>query len=953
MVVGDSMSQGHEGYFTWRYRLWQWLTHQKVDFRFVGPYKGTKTPEEPRPPQPPALLDEPPTENASVPIDLGGYAVGVHFESHHFSVWGQQATQCQALVRDQVERFRPHYMLVMLGFNDMGWGVTDAEGIIAAMQQLIERARAAESTGSPSPTCRSGFRSTEQIKKWGTKESPIELAGVSDGYDCSRGSYDGLHPNALGKSQIARVFSQSLVRGYEIGTDELQIPREIPKRPTPVPANIVAKAVPYGIAVTWDSVYGALGYDVRSHAGDGSPWNESRTAVAIQWEELPGQLGIGRYEIMLVRPVDSGLVPIKLWVARSFVAGRGKPPVPTQLRVETRNSNAVHLEWQGSDDAAGYVVWVRSRVEDSGFVEDGETESTNYGLTFLILGAWNPELCVSAYNDQLASSRIMTTKVVPISLEDALKNGLRAVTETKPKSFDFFDMHGTAGCQLDCADYASKQKLSPDTIKQSRASHEEVIRRGKHRAVQGKGFTYEDLEKSALSGCGSCGTLKAILDAVPGHRYGKLLPSTIIRWTVRHSGTLELAAPDGNEYDLRLLNLAGSVNIFRRFQTTNGLVGDTASPTSFQRVQNWLNDCETGHEKCGKGTNTKLPTRLVDVAQPGDRAGVRLVETTAGQTGTYVCLSHCWGKIGIKSMTQRENLKRRLNLIPWCLLPPSFQQAIEMTRKLGIRYLWIDSLCIIQDDKGDWEKEAAQMVNVYRNSELVRDHRHDFTVGLGIGAKRDNMSEYDRVQEYLPLFNRAWCLQERLLSRRIIHCNYGEMAFGCGNGCSCECGGKQHYSWHNVIDLSGTYTPLRSRSKYLALLNNHTTASSTAIVTKDGKIDPYERWHRVVSEYTCLNLTKTSDMLPALSGLAHETAELLDDEFLAGLWSNNIEQDLMWRVVTVADWRHQRETILKRGWIAPSWSWASTGSGCKVGFPVFHGSEVLDYKTPGIAKSAK
>ncbi|WQF89828.1 Putative heterokaryon incompatibility [Colletotrichum destructivum] len=573
----------------------------------------------------------------------------------------------------------------------------------------------------------------------------------------------------------------------------------------------------------------------------------------------------------------------------------------------------------------------------------------------------------------------MTTKIVPISLEEALKNGLRPGNMTNPKSFDFFDMLGTAGCQLDCADYALRQKLSPDTIKQSKASHEEIIRRGKHRAVQGKAFTYEGLEKSAFNGCGSCGTLKAILDAVPSHHYGKLLPSTIVRWTVRHSGTLELAAPDGNEYYLWLLNLAGSVNIFRRFQPTNGLVGDTASPISFQRVQNWLNDCETGHEKCGKGTNTKLPTRLVDVVQPGDRAGVRLVETTAGQTGTYVCLSHCWGKIRIKSMTQRENLKRRLNLIPWCLLPPSFQQAIEITRKLGILYLWIDSLCIIQDDKGDWEKEAAQMVNVYCNSyatiavswshssqggcysrtipssffKITNADEDDFTIGLGIGAKRDNMSEYDRVQAYLPLFNRAWCLQERLLSRRIIHCNYGEMAFDCGNGYSCECGGKQHYSWHNVIDLSGTYTPLRSRSKYLALLKNHTTASSTAIVTKDGKIDPYERWHRVVSEYTCLNLTKTSDMLPALSGLAHETAELLYDEFLAGLWSKNIEQDLMWRVVTVADWRHQRENILKRGWIAPSWSWASTGSGCKVGFPVFHGAEVLDYKTPGIAKSAK
>ncbi|EFQ26005.1 fibronectin type III domain-containing protein [Colletotrichum graminicola] len=294
MIVGDSMTQGREGDFTWRYRLWQWMTAEGVNFQFVGPYKGTKTPEVSRPTHPPAS-DTEPTLDSNVPVDLGGYAAGVRFDSCHFSVWGLQATQCNELVQDQVERFRPDYMLVMLGFNDMGWGVADAKGTIVAMEQLINRTRAANPTAKlaiADVPQRTPMEGTEKLapmvdrynqllrtsaRNWGTQQSPIELVEIRDNYDCSHGSYDGLHPNALGEFQIARAFSRSLVRGYSIGTHELSIPLKIPERPTPVPANIVAEAVAYGVAVTWDAVYGALGYDVRSREGTGSLWIESRT----------------------------------------------------------------------------------------------------------------------------------------------------------------------------------------------------------------------------------------------------------------------------------------------------------------------------------------------------------------------------------------------------------------------------------------------------------------------------------------------------------------------------------------------------------------------------------------------------------------------------------------------------------------------------------------------------
>ncbi|OHW95388.1 fibronectin type III domain-containing protein [Colletotrichum incanum] len=235
--------------------------------------------------------------DTDVPIDRGGYAVGVHFNSYHFSRWGQQVTQCKDLMQDQAERFRPDYVLVMLGFNDMGWGVAGAEGTLVAMRQLIDRAR----TDKPNikftianVSQRTPVNGTEKlipmidrynqllqisVRKWGTQESPVELVEIRDGYNCFRGSYDGLHPNAFGEYQIARAFSQSLVRGYAIGTHNLNIPREIPERPTSVPTNVVAEAVSYGVALTWNSVYGALGYDVRSRTDSDSPWNESRTDV--------------------------------------------------------------------------------------------------------------------------------------------------------------------------------------------------------------------------------------------------------------------------------------------------------------------------------------------------------------------------------------------------------------------------------------------------------------------------------------------------------------------------------------------------------------------------------------------------------------------------------------------------------------------------------------------------
>lgn len=176
----------------------------------------------------------------------------------------------------------------------------------------------------------------------------------------------------------------------------------------------------------------------------------------------------------------------------------------------------------------------------------------------------------------------MKYSIRPLSLEDALST--RWTDGARPKTFDFFDTLGTEGCLLYCSAYASRQKLSPEGIKSSQASHEDIIRRGKHRVAQGKAFEYHKLAESALSGCGTYGAVRLMLDEAEAQHSLSLSPSITIRWIVGHKGTLKVMAPDGQETCVRILNLSNSCNTFRRMDTTNGMVGDTSSSLSLQRA---------------------------------------------------------------------------------------------------------------------------------------------------------------------------------------------------------------------------------------------------------------------------------------------------------------------------------------------------------------------------------
>ena len=112
------------------------------------------------------------------------------------------------------------------------------------------------------------------IPSWSTADSPIAPVLMRENYACETtgcpAGYDGLHPNALGEYQIARAFSSALVSNLSIGTSTLSVPATVPVRPTPVPSNFEAVTSGFGVTVTWDYTYGAIGYELESRTAGGS-----------------------------------------------------------------------------------------------------------------------------------------------------------------------------------------------------------------------------------------------------------------------------------------------------------------------------------------------------------------------------------------------------------------------------------------------------------------------------------------------------------------------------------------------------------------------------------------------------------------------------------------------------------------------------------------------------------
>ncbi|KAK5657537.1 hypothetical protein OQA88_3110 [Cercophora sp. LCS_1] len=354
----------------------------------------------------------------------------------------------------------------------------------------------------------------------------------------------------------------------------------------------------------------------------------------------------------------------------------------------------------------------------------------------------------------------------------------------------------------------------------------------------------------------------------------------------------------------------------------------------------WMDECESKHQECRREQEPELPTRLIKIDAVHEHQ-VRLCETAQKQTGRYAALSHCWGARGHHPpITTRTNLEERKRTIMVKNLGATFSDAIQLCRALGILYIWIDSLCIIQDDLSDWATEASKMARVYQNAWLTisADGAPDSRAGLVQtvsnrqfpslklrlkGSRHQNSSSetyYGRRTNIcsLPdkptdlvtytcrdihriddddrtehLRKRGWAFQEWILSRRIIHLCEGEMLWECREAEACEC-------------QQGMATRPKRRPK----------AKSHA-----------RQWKSYVEGFTARQLTHDTDRLPALAGVARSSQLVRSprDRYIAGHWESELPLSMLW-TVDVAVPLHGTGPAHRPRFgreYAPSWSWAS------------------------------
>jgi hypothetical protein len=348
---------------------------------------------------------------------------------------------------------------------------------------------------------------------------------------------------------------------------------------------------------------------------------------------------------------------------------------------------------------------------------------------------------------------------------------------------------------------------------------------------------------------------------------------------------------------------------------------------------------------CPPIADNDRPTRLIDVGLADGSEEPRLVQPPKGEKGRYLALSHCWGVSTIKERltTTLATLDCRLETIPVSLMSANFYDATIITRRLGYRYLWIDSLCIIQDSVEDWEVESQNMGNIYMNASLTiaagaakdsdggmlrnENRAEDLEARfepsrwflqdrpvMGLYAlqdakprdkvdtdiAKDKKAKYFHLKIYGgkgsptvtlepwlpfsdkegnwyqctvagPLAARGWCLQERLLSHRILYYGVRQIYWQCATSRKAADGESVPMAARTSFRNAGSEATESPDLLSLKRLHSSINAEDVQISPEEKKrieTKIFKTWHSILFAYVNRRLTKQTDKLPALMGMA-------------------------------------------------------------------------------------
>ncbi|KAI1378917.1 heterokaryon incompatibility protein-domain-containing protein [Hypoxylon crocopeplum] len=396
-------------------------------------------------------------------------------------------------------------------------------------------------------------------------------------------------------------------------------------------------------------------------------------------------------------------------------------------------------------------------------------------------------------------------------------------------------------------------------------------------------ITFYLIEESKSSGCPFCRFLNAVIvkfvsSPSPHDRISLFLEEGHIRFTIHLSGSVV------HRFDVYQLTSSASEQSRSPYGHLPVLpdIKPPHSEESFNYLKSRLRACVETHDSCRQNLSS-ASKRLLHLGSTGD-SSASLYETPVGFREPYVALSYCWGG-DVPLKTLKSNIRSLMQGFSLTQLPAAVRDAAQITRKLGLQYLWVDSLCIMQDSKTDWEEQSAKMCSIYEQAYLTivassagsadvsfvnhlwrppKFHyrianEHDITLVAREGCT--NGHHYNPYTSNCPppdpLITRGWTLQESVLSTRMISYSTCELQWQCKSTRTCECQMPPD-KWQVPVIQAGL-----------------------------SQLEILSTWDQIVSTYTQRHLTYPGDKLPAMSGICQLMQRQTGWRYLAGLWEDH------------------------------------------------------------------